>query len=766
MSLTQSIQTQWDIGQSIFTLKDRIVELIRAGSEDDVQPQAILAMEGLGAGIIVHNDRIGEGKLALKGGESYKLEKLLLLIGFTGGGVARLMRDSTPCIASFLLIVACKTCFTDDETGAILYEMMVLRNVLRTVPVFKEQICQYVCAISGYGYSILPIDNFNRVATVVQESLRYGEIAHGALTRLFDRLDAKAVAEILIRTFEALQNEDVTRVTLEGDRTGVWLISVFLWLRPDDTEVILHNRRMFGESGSRLSIALDSKGLYPDNWVFNAWHLEKNISAVVVQAEQTPFTMHRTDCLSHIPLGSAKSYLAVQYELSPEGLEAVGRVAAALVDIVFECGEYREYSTNHSSPGTSKPYKRVLFRDICQEAFISKHHTIIGLFGWKLEDKFVESGRAAIVDTFKAWLHTAKPDDILKDAGGDVIKATTTVLHQLKDQYFQDHQRRLLDSERSEELKHFHPSLHVAVEALFFSVCDTFPSARPFRLLTHLSLHRNAMVFWQLLFHNLPNANDQIDGYRIEAIKAMLPGTPTVGGTDLAVESNGCVAFASPLLQITTNRRACYAISVVPGALRWGDHEAPFKQLVDIEALEFPPYVALFELGGAVEIFRGAEYLGLEAQGDLFGAGVQMLVSPSGKTLKLASYINPMGAVTSPSEHTGALIEVSWLASIRALVFAEHVSGHSITALGEKSLAEAWKERNILANIQWRGAGAAIREPHGAGHITRTSSNESLRFFEAGRWKINLIVRHTAPLIQCLKVAIDLDDRNPWVIIG
>ncbi|KAL9116368.1 MAG: hypothetical protein Q9187_007110 [Circinaria calcarea] len=710
MSLAQSIQAQWDIGQSIFTIKDRIIELVRAGSEDDVQPQAILAMEGLGAGIIVHNDRIGEGKLALKGGESRRMEKLLLLVGLSGGGVARLMRESTPCIASFLLAVACKTCLTDDETGAILYEMMVLRNVLQTVPVFKEQICQFVGAISGYGYSILPTDDFNKIATVVHENLHYngGELYGGELVQ---RLDAKSVAEVLVRTFEALQDDSVTKVTLDGNRAGIWLVSVFLWLRPDDTEVKLYNRRIFGQSGSRLEITLFSESISePGDWAFSAWHLEKNISTVVVQAELEPFTMHPTYFISHIPLGSAKSYIALQYGMSPESLEDVGRVAAALIDVVFECGEFREYRSNHSSRGTSKPYKQVSFRDISQAAYISKYHTILELFGWKPEATFVSSRQAAIVETFKAWLLTAEPSEILKAGSedvkavsGDVVAALIAVLQQVQDQYFKDHQVPLLENKGLKgEWSIFQAVIHITVEALYFSICDRFPSARPFRPLTHFNLSQNAKVLWRLLFHELPNAQGcQLDEYRIEAIKAMLPGTPTVGETDLAVESNGCVAFTSPLLQVTTNRRACYAVSVVPGTLRWGEDNLPFKNLIEIEAQEFYPSVALFQLSALVQPFRGAEYLGLEAQADLFGAHVQMLVSPSGKTLKLSSYIKPRAESKPPSRSKGPLIEVGLLASIRALVFAEHVSGHSITALGEKSLAEAWQERNIFQQIMW-----------------------------------------------------------------
>lgn len=142
-------QKQWDIGQSRFLAGATAVALMSAGSEDDIQPQAIVAMEGLGVGLLVHQDRISEGTDALRGGESRRLSRLMITVGRNDGGAARLMRDTVACVACFVSAIACKTCFTDQETGSMLYDIMELRGVLRSVPVSRKQIEQAVGMISG-----------------------------------------------------------------------------------------------------------------------------------------------------------------------------------------------------------------------------------------------------------------------------------------------------------------------------------------------------------------------------------------------------------------------------------------------------------------------------------------------------------------------------------------------------------------------------------------------------------------------------------------
>ena len=195
-----SVQKQWDIGQSVFLAGAAVVALLSAASQDDVQPQAILAMEALGAGLLVHQDRIGEGIDALNGGESRKLTKLNPMVGLHRGGVAREIRKSFSCVAAFVLAVACKTCFTDQEVGSIRYKMMDLRGVLRRSPVSRWQIEQFVGSVSGYGYKIMPSAIFNYVVLEVQKHLGHSD----ELSGLFCSSKTLELSTVLSNVFEAL----------------------------------------------------------------------------------------------------------------------------------------------------------------------------------------------------------------------------------------------------------------------------------------------------------------------------------------------------------------------------------------------------------------------------------------------------------------------------------------------------------------------------------------------------------------------------------
>ncbi len=248
-----SVQKQWDIGQSILLVGVAEIALLSAGSEDAIQHQAIV--------LLVHQDRIGEGVDALKGGENRKWSKLKLMVGLNNGGTARVMRSLVSCVASFQLAVACKTCFTHQETGSILYEMMDFRGVLQIVPIYRGQIEQAVGAISGYGYNIVPTGQFDHYASEVPTHPAHSSEIPG----LFNHGTPRELAEILFCIFEALLDMNVENITLEGHQTGIWLISVLIWLLP---EIILRHHRLFGAISFRLKVTLyqtDDGG----------WHMQK-----------------------------------------------------------------------------------------------------------------------------------------------------------------------------------------------------------------------------------------------------------------------------------------------------------------------------------------------------------------------------------------------------------------------------------------------------------------------------------------------------------
>ena len=746
-----SVQKQWDIGQSIFFLGRATIALIDAGSQDDIQPQAIVAMEGLGAGLLVHQDRIGEGIDALKGGENRKLSKLMLTLGLNNGGAARIMRESVPCVASFLLAVACKTCFTDHETGSLLYDMMSFRGVLRTVPVSRGQIEQAVGAISGYGYKIEPTGFFNQVASMVQANL-----AHPCeIPELFSRSTSKELAEILSSVFEALQDMEVKKITLEGHQTGIWLISLFMWLLPDDTEIIVHRHSLFGTAGCRLKVTLNQRD--DGGWHLRRWYSKNNVSELIVGGiDKVPTAQHRSLPLSHVPILSASKSLAAAYRLTDDAVEATGQIAAALVDAAFEYGEFRV--------SNAVSQFQVPFRDTCEESFVSGYHSIIKAFGFKLDPASANAGQSDVVATYKRWMDRAKRDGITASGEaplGNPVKEMTQLLLQIENQFFEDCGHSMIRENNLEHMGIVDPVMHVAAEALYSSIFQRFPHERPFRPLTAGTLRVNARTLWRLLCGRLPGSENELQEFRAEAIRSVLPGSVQVNKVDLAIVSNGLVAYSAPLEHLSTDKRLCSAISIIPGTLRWGEDQAVFNRLQESDAADFPSSRSFYESSQRLEVFRGGTYLGLDARSNSEVVDIKTLISPSDKTLMLTTYLESVSLQDAP-------VSVNWWRSIDAILFSEHVSGHDMTAFGEECLAKSWEERKLFDTITWLRVGGNITGSSITRCIDTTSSNEAERFFEAGRLFSHrrLFVRQSASLIQCVKAALDLGEQADWAIVN
>ncbi|KAL9613059.1 MAG: hypothetical protein Q9167_002358 [Letrouitia subvulpina] len=746
-----SVQKQWDIGQSAFLAGAAVVALLRAASQDDVQPQAILAMEALGAGLLVHQERIGEGIDALSGGESRRLGvKLKLLIGLNNGGVAREMRKSVPCVASFMMAIACKTCFTDQEAGSILYEMMNLRGVLSKVPLSRGQVEQFIEAISGYGYKIIPTDLFNHVSENVRRSQNDNPLA---MPRLFSSSKAEELAEILSNVFEALQDMNVKKLTLEGDQTGIWLSSVFIWLFPADVEILLRGHVIHGVPSSRVKVTLNSRD--DGGWYIQKWYSEKRIMDLIVGGfDNVPTVQHRQLPLSHQPIGSAKASLAAAYRLLDDAIEATGHIAAALVDTAFEHG----YLRGSYVSGLSE----VAFKDICQEHFVSNYHTITRTFGWQADSGNMKTERSKIVAAYKSWMNGVERDKILANGNGALhstrVQDMRRLLLHIENQFFEDHGYPMIPENNLEHMNIMDPVIHIAAEALYCSIFENNPIHRPFRPLTFQILNANAETLWHLLCGQPSSSDNGLHRFRAEAVKSVLPGSTQVKATDLAVVSNGLVAYSAQLGQVSTMKRLSSAIVVIPGYLRWGDDHALFHKLQEKDQADFPASRPFYSSNERLEVFHNGTYMGLEVPSNSEAVEVKTLISPSGKDLTLTTYL------TSPSLQD-APVAVNWQHSIDALVFSEHVYDHDMTALGEECLAQSWEAQKLFDTMAWLGIGGNTSGSSLTRFINTTNSNEDQRFFEAGRMfmKRKALIRHSAPLLQCIRIAMDRWDQ--WAII-
>jgi hypothetical protein len=136
--------TQWEAPATAtvgLNLADRLVSLIKAASQDDVQPQAAKALENLGARCLVSNDLISQGIDALNGNQSIRLRDTKAFIGVSSGGIAAEFRTSTSCIRAFLLVTVLEACgYSEGDIGEVIYHMLSYTDVLRNSPASIKQI--------------------------------------------------------------------------------------------------------------------------------------------------------------------------------------------------------------------------------------------------------------------------------------------------------------------------------------------------------------------------------------------------------------------------------------------------------------------------------------------------------------------------------------------------------------------------------------------------------------------------------------------------
>jgi hypothetical protein len=163
MSGSSQLVPQWDIGATVFKSVNQFRELIKATSQDNVQSQALLAAEALGAGLSVSDELLGKAVDALAGQQNVNLQNMKIVVGLFSGGTASMLRSSTPGLKVFLLITGLKMWHHDDDVGDILYNMAISCGILKAFPASGYQFQQLVSAISGHSLSLIPAQHLHHV---------------------------------------------------------------------------------------------------------------------------------------------------------------------------------------------------------------------------------------------------------------------------------------------------------------------------------------------------------------------------------------------------------------------------------------------------------------------------------------------------------------------------------------------------------------------------------------------------------------------------
>jgi hypothetical protein len=767
------IQPQIELSNSVLLVGKLLMGLLRASFEDDVQPQAALAMEALGQRLLVSKQIIETGQELFKPSKEKRIAKVIidtmkLAIGLTSSGWPEAMRGSISLVKSFLLAMACKVNFTDEQAGSILHHMMWSTGVSQKRPIYASQVGQFITAISGYGHDILPFQHYRQIESTIESCLRSPD----EMRMLRESSPTDKLGDILARVFEALRNDEITQVTLEGARTGLWLLATFSWLLPEETECVIFNRRILGNPGARLVIRLVER----DGWDVGEWRHERKVESVIIPTEGIAPSL-RFWHMSHTPLASAKAEISAQYGLNSEAAKATGQLAAALVDLAFKRGILVSDKCSSS----------VRLNAVCSESFIKAHNTIMRRYGW---DYDVDSGAATsfrkrketVAEALGARAERVTDYRTLHPTNSTNVNMITKEINDCNIEYYDRFHEPMLLREESEFLKVIDPAVHVATEALLSCFCDEGCSARVFRPCHGARVEKSAGILLDLIFRG-PSKGCSYSKFRAEALEASLPGSQPVSPCDLAIAGNGYVAYAKVLEGISTRKRTVSLISTLPGTLRrvGGDVRdgGSFQKLMEVTDDGFLYARRLDFKESKVDPFlQGRKYFGIEPRVDPNGVEVMHLLNINRTELRLTTLLQAAPKSSDNSTQQTSMMPIgfskdptpfptSWEDSIEATAFAEHVFENSLATDDERMLAEEWRNGGIFDKITWHEVGQHVSPSSHC--VTMTSSNETLRFFEAGYLgqQRKLLVRQKGiPLVSCLARALDPQTDDVWAIVA
>ena len=280
MTDPRAISLQYDFGVSVTALSGKLLQLIGAASEDNVQPQAVLALRALGSFIHPSPHLIGKAVDALDGTKNVNLEHLKLTVGIDSGGTALFLRQSTPGIAAFLLVCALRIAYNDNEIGEIMYGMAAQSGILKSWPTSAQQLSQVVETLSGYAYKLIPTDHMNFITSAMLQNNEGVNIEQMSL-----EMSAGTLTNTLVTTFMCLRDEDIDKIIWEGAASFTWVATILTWLIPEQTCVVQGQNIVHGDPEAKLVVKLkemtEGNRVTNDPWTLVKWQKDKPIEHLI-----------------------------------------------------------------------------------------------------------------------------------------------------------------------------------------------------------------------------------------------------------------------------------------------------------------------------------------------------------------------------------------------------------------------------------------------------------------------------------------------------
>jgi len=772
-----SLQFQFDVISAGSLSYALLCRFVRACLRDDIQPLAISSLESFGQWISADSKRIRQGEAALDpASASNMLQFSRIFIGTRSDGVMGLVKNSVHLTAAFLFVAGCEI-LGAHKTAELMYEMMKLHGNVTRDGTTITQITRFVEISRGYkDYITGPTPS--QIHTQIAEAFAtQPSPGWRNVPGLNDELSTPKLAERLYSVLEAMADNDLQHISLEGFKGGIFLATLMVWLRPNEVVVLASDQFTIyppmppldpeTQHVDRLSVVIDptnSDGLRSP-WSLKKWTTVSGGGlAVTVVDFQSPLEKSKQLCS---PLSSAIWLIDTQLR-SCEATTAIGYLASALVTVAAEVG--------HVGNSDQSAMKSVPLLDICSDQFLNRYTQVMSSFGWLDLDPGRQNAMTAALEKLGNFA------DDQQHGNNDIDFLGNAIFHALKDYNPENGDLFTLSRGLSDDFRDIiEYSIHVAAEALALSLCEEVPKSARYRPIEKNVLRTNA----RLLRGFLIGPSTDYWQLRKHTFQFLLPAGDSVSPVDLAVADQGYVAFSTLLegqSSAMAQRRKAGTLSLRPGLLSLqGEDGRPidgqFQKVTEHEPAGILAGRPGFGTQNPIQLFKpDGEFTSVDESLARSGTkySVEHLVESSqlDGVLRLATFIKVPPSPISPFQ-IDTRVPTCWRRSIGNIIFATHVDSDNSRPRQREALAKNWWSNSRFRDrLQWCPVGEGVE--NSMRYITRTAGDYFLQFFESGSIaadtspECHFFIRHEpVSLMHCLKEAMEVcANDEPWVIIS
>ena len=755
MATSDAVQKQWDLGSTSIASTQKLLELIGAVSEDNVQPQAVLAFCALGTVIRPTPELIGSAVNALGGTKNVKLQNLKLAIGLRTDGTASYLRQSSPGIATFLLTCALKLWYTDDNVGNILHEIALRSGVVSQYPASPQQFCRIIETISGHAGKILPVGHLSNVGSAILDA----GVDTSVMQVLYKEISNEAVADILTYTLSGLHNSEVKLMSLKGAMSAVWIIALLTWLIPDNVCVIAAGRLIVGPENARLLIDLGLPISNENVWEFVEWKKELPLRNLISAGD---FIMNQI----YVSRLMTRQRLQCLYKLSRAQIVIIGQFTGAILCYFVEHGTIFHQAIGQSIRENGERYDPVIGKtpvtsllEVAGTWFRDAFPNLMQEYGWTMDD--LCPGQQDLFDIIRSWEGQPQNDSsTIQSSFKEYLVKLAITLH-----------GPFLDLTTLKDCMNY--AIAIASDALIFVTRDSAASWEGIEALgTSIEEHYETGIVARIL-HKVPFT---IGLLRSTILDRLCPYKTNTNTDVLIASSSGCVIYPSFVLEPSLRQESALALNIKLGSIRRGAERFSVVKETRAEVGD------KIDSTGIVQLFFEDNFVRPVPTTTDQQVDLDVLSSISGTTLMIKSVlIFQTGAPASSNKGVSQVQrsdqsfkisrDFSWLQAMMALAVAKHMtSDEMITLREEEALAKSLvsNQPETLAMLQWilpssgRPAQPRPREPTRK-LIARTCQDLMASLYQISLAETFPVIQNGVSLVKCIAVAEETADE--WVII-